>query len=133
MTAANTVKRKKSKKWTLKSKLIPQIRRIWLYSPLRREALALAKVGPGKWRCKLCQEVFSEVHVDHIKPVVDVKKGFEGYDTYLSRHFPEDKDGNPDPTQLQILCLVCHEAKTLVEKELRKVYNKKRKKKEDVK
>lgn len=64
--------------------------------------------------CALCELVFTrkEVSADHIKPVVDPKKGFIDWNTYIPRLFCE-KDG------FQIICKECHDAKTAREKKVR--------------
>ncbi len=58
--------------------------------------------------------------VDHLEPVVDPKKGFESWDIYYDRMFCEEDN-------FQYICNVCHDKKTLQEKEIRTKYNKKRK------
>ncbi len=49
------------------------------------------------------------IYVDHIKPIVDPAKGFEGWDVLIDRMFCE-KDN------LQVLCKTCHDVKTQEEK-----------------
>ena len=53
----------------LKTRLRSAIRREWLYSELRRMALAVARVGYGKYKCGSCGEIFGpkQVDVDHKK------------------------------------------------------------------
>ena len=51
--------------------------------------------------------------VDHINPVVDPVDGHQGWDIYINRLFCETDN-------LQVLCKKCHDAKTLVEKHIRK-------------
>lgn len=67
------------------------------------------------YRCAACQELFvsSEVNVDHIKPVVDPKRGFRTWDEYVDRLFCEREN-------FQVLCRPCHKEKTQKEKEQRK-------------
>lgn len=52
------------------------------------------------------------MQVDHIKPVVDPKKGFTTWDEFIDRLFCERKN-------LQAICLECHKVKTAEEKEIR--------------
>lgn len=126
MKRANTAKRRKSPKakkaktWTLKSKLIPAIRKIWFYSPLRREVLTNAKVG-DKFRCNQCDELFEKVQIDHINPIVSLQEGFEDWNSYIGSTFC-------DIANLQALCEQCHQTKSMIEREKRKIYRKKRKK-----
>ena len=65
--------------------------------------------------CASCKGEFplKEVSVDHLLPVVDPHKGFETWDTYISRLYCEE-DG------LQVLCDACHTRKTAEEREERK-------------
>ena len=65
--------------------------------------------------CAMCEQEYTQkdVQVDHIKPVIDPKKGFISWDTYIDRMFCEGKN-------LQVLCKVCHAEKTKLEKEISK-------------
>jgi hypothetical protein len=67
--------------------------------------------------CAMCEQQYTQkdVQVDHIKPVVDPKKGFVSWDTYIDRMFCEGKN-------LQVLCKICHVEKTKLEKEISKKY-----------
>lgn len=67
--------------------------------------------------CAMCEQEYTQkdVQVDHIKPVVDPKKGFVSWDTYIDRMFCEGKN-------LQVLCKICHAEKTKIEKEISKKY-----------
>ena len=65
--------------------------------------------------CAMCEQEYTQkdVQVDHIKPVIDPKKGFVSWDTYIDRMFCEGKN-------LQVLCKICHAEKTQLEKEISK-------------
>ena len=65
--------------------------------------------------CASCKGEFvsKDVQVDHKKPVVDPKKGFQGWEIYIDRLFCETEN-------LQVLCKPCHSVKTAQEKEQRK-------------
>ena len=65
--------------------------------------------------CASCKGEFvsKDVQVDHKKPVVDPKKGFQGWEVYIDRLFCEKEN-------LQVLCKPCHSVKTAKEKEQRK-------------
>lgn len=52
--------------------------------------------------------------MDHIKPVVDPKKGFTTWDDFINRLYCEESN-------LQAICKGCHSAKTRQEKECRKL------------
>lgn len=62
--------------------------------------------------CAACGVDFpnTQVQVDHISPVVDVKTGFTTWDNYIDRLFC-GKDN------LQVLCKTCHAIKTKEEKQ----------------
>ena len=79
-----------------------------------------AWVERGKYLCATCNQVVpltvdkkKNVFVDHILPVVDTGKGFDGWDVYIERMFCEEKN-------LQVLCKECHDSKSLLEREERK-------------
>jgi len=71
------------------------------------------KINPATGRlaqmylCQHCKQEFSsrDIQVDHIKPVVDPKKGFQTWDIYIDRLFCEKKN-------FQCLCKICHKVKT---------------------
>lgn len=69
------------------------------------------------YKCSSCKEDWpaKDVQVDHIKPIVDPKKGFQTWDLFVANLFCE-KDN------LQILCKTCHTEKTNLEKETKKKY-----------
>lgn len=90
----------------------------------KHEALKKACVGKklnaatGKeiyhYKCAGCGKLFkgADVAVDHINPVVDPDKGFQGWDIYITRMFCE-------VAGFQVLCNECHSIKTQNEKEIR--------------
>lgn len=69
------------------------------------------------FECNMCKKHFpnKEVQVDHIDPVVDPIKGFQGWDVFVERMFVK-KDG------YQVLCKQCHKEKTRQEREIRNKY-----------
>lgn len=86
-----------------------------------KEAFAGRKVNAktGKlamhYTCAACKKLYvaTDVQVDHIKPVVDPKKGFVSWDIYINRMFCEIEN-------LQVLCKTDHKIKTDQEKLERK-------------
>lgn len=64
------------------------------------------------YKCKSCKNEYpaKQVQVDHIKPVVDAKIGFTSWDEFIERLYCT-KDN------LQVLCKMCHDKKTLKEKQ----------------
>lgn len=105
--------------------IISLLRRGTMRWPPRNEALKAAKtvkkinVSSGRlaqhFKCKKCKKDFpaKQVAVDHIKPVVDIKKGFVDFDTYINRMYCGVKN-------LQVLCKTCHDVKSKKEREDRK-------------
>jgi len=113
--------------WTegrLKAFITSNIRNGFRRYPAKYETLKAALVGKkinkktkrlcAHYRCNKCKEEYpsSEVQVDHKKPVVDPKKGFIDWNTYIARLFCDAKN-------LQVLCKPCHLIKTAKEKKLR--------------
>jgi hypothetical protein len=104
---------KKKRVYNLQRLIIGALRKIFWYSPLRREALEKAKVDM-LYKCAITKKKFpiNEVTVDHIEPVVDPKIGFVDWNTFISRLFCEV--GN-----LQVLSKKAHAEKTKREKKER--------------
>ena len=111
----------------IKSKVIPALRRVSRWWAPKQDAMRKQKVSPGKYKCQGCGEIFGqkEISLDHIKAVVNPKVGFVDWNEYILRMFC-------DSSGFQVLCNDgCHASKTQTENEIRKKYNKKRKKKLD--
>lgn len=73
------------------------------------------------YRCACCGFDFplKEVQVDHKKPVVDVKKGFVDWDTFIQRLYCE-------VANLQVVCKPCHKIKSQQERASRHGHKRKR-------
>lgn len=126
--------KKRSKKpggktWNGKTRLVGAIRKIWQYSPHRREVLRRAKEGYG-YKCAMCGDIETEVHVDHINPVVPIETGFPDWHTYImnmfggtlyfqgvDHPFPEGALDN-----FRVLCVPCHATITDSQTVLREKY-----------
>lgn len=67
------------------------------------------------YRCAACGNDFpmKQVQVDHKKPVVDLKKGFVDWNTFIDRLYVEAR-------KLQVLCKPCHKAKSKEERTQRR-------------
>lgn len=86
-----------------------------------KNAFVESRINPASgrmakhYRCAKCGNSFpmKGVQVDHKKPVVDVKKGFAGWDVYISRLYIE-------ASGLQVLCKGCHDVKSKSERIKRK-------------
>jgi len=83
----------------------------------RNEALKLARVERGKYKCAMCEELFGprEIQLDHIHPVIDPRKGFTTWDDYIERLYPYEEGW-------QTLCISCHDNKTRIEDVLREEF-----------
>lgn len=113
------------RKWILQQFVISGLRRLSYKTPMRAAALTAARVERGKYKCAICQEIYTKrrICVDHIEPVLDTNLGFTTWDSYIERLFCT-------PQKLQILCKSCHNAKSKAEnKDRRKNYQSKRKNK----
>lgn len=94
--------------------------------PPRDEAIRMARVARGFYKCAQCSvDTFKrdEVELDHVEPVIPIKDGFTTWDEYIRRLFPKAEG-------YQVLCKNCHSAKTMIEDTLRAQYNAERKKEE---
>lgn len=98
---------------SLRTWLVPKLRRLSFQWPPRNEAKALARIERGKYKCAKCNNIFGpkEIVVDHIMPVVAVS-GFTDWEEYITSLFC-------DVSNFQILCEYCHNTKTDQEDELR--------------
>lgn len=88
--------------------------------PFKHMAKSAQRIERGFYRCQSCQGSFGpkEVNLDHKDPVEDIKTGFTGWDKFVDRLFVKTNE-------FQVLCLPCHDAKTLVENEQRRAYGQK--------
>lgn len=109
---------KKRKSWNLKNKIIQALRKVWFYSPERAEVIKRCKIEKNKYKCEKCNQIVEKIQVDHIKPVINPKEGFQGWDIYINRLFVSS-------TKQQGLCKMCHDIKTMIEKNLKKNIDKK--------
>lgn len=111
----------------LKKMIIPVLRKYWRYSKIRGDAIKLARVSRGFYKCNICKlETFKreDMQVDHIEPAQTLaNKMTTWYDLiyFISRLFV------PTVDKVQVVCKVCHSIKTAVERKIR-VKNRKKKK-----
>ena len=109
-------KRKKAKKFNPKTRLMNAMRRLWFYSPHRREAVKRCKDGE-RYRCERCRRLTDKVQIDHFPPVVLVT-GWDSWDGVYSRMFVDPNIG------LRGLCKDCHDKVTTEQNTERKKYKK---------
>jgi len=127
--------KKKRKEFNLNGYIFGALRKIDRWHPGRKEVLTRSlvryetkevfrpregklvkiKITVSFHKCENCMNVFprKEVHVDHIIPVVDPKKGFETWDIYIKRLYV-------DADKRQILCKKDHHTKTQKENKIRR-------------
>lgn len=88
------------------------------------ECVRAAKEGRNEYRCAGCGELVpsttkvdgkrvKNIHVDHIRPVIDPALGFTTWDDCIEALFSELDN-------LQLLCTACHDIKTNEEKQVAK-------------
>ena len=94
-------------------RIMAALRKIWLYSKLRRDTLIRACTGQ-KYRCNGCKNLFDrpEIAVDHPEPVIPVE-GFDSWDGVVRRLLAPSK-------MPQVLCKECHRLKTNKENKTRR-------------
>lgn len=100
-------KTRKKKGGIPKSKIMSAVRRLWLYSPERKEALNRNVTIDHFHRCELCRALTEHYALDHKVPVVPLT-GFDSYDGAFTRMFCPAED-------LQKICDSCHSKKTAYE------------------
>lgn len=89
------------------------LRRATYRWPFGHMAMKRQHVERGFYSCESCKQSFGpkEINKDHIEPVIPVT-GFKSWDETIERMFAKS-------TGYQILCINCHDAKTLVENQMR--------------
>jgi 5-methylcytosine-specific restriction endonuclease McrA len=102
----------KKKKFNYKSKVISACRRLWLYSPVRRDVINRCKTLDGYFRCENCNGLTDKVQVDHTDPAVPTT-GWDSWDGFIVRLFTEAEN-------MKGICERCHNKKTLSEQKVRK-------------
>lgn len=105
---------RKKKGFNLTSHITQHLRAISRFWPPKAESLKNAKQSDGKFKCGHCNasKDRKEVQVDHKVPV----GGFQGdWNLYIEKLFC-------DVSNLEVLCLACHQQKTNKEREERRKY-----------
>ena len=103
----------------LKNFVIATLRRATYRWPYKNAVKSKNRIERGLYKCDSCLKAYGpkEVHVDHIDPVVNVT-GFTTWDDYINKLFVRTD-------KMQVLCIQCHENKSAVERELKKIKKKK--------
>lgn len=112
--------------------IIWTLRRASFRWPPRGEAMKLARVDRGLYRCAGCNSTFKnkEVRVDHVKPVVPLPSELSSMRKEAGdiREYTKADMGQimrrmfPEASGFQILCVNCHSDKTRREQDERKEY-----------
>ena len=89
------------------------IRKIWLFSAIRREAVKRAKVAPNQYLCAHCNNPFksNEIEVNHKIPAGSLRE-FEDFSPFIEKMFQEDLN------KLEVLCKPCHKMFTYKKNDL---------------
>jgi 5-methylcytosine-specific restriction endonuclease McrA len=103
----------KPKSFNYKSLIRSAARKIWMWSPMRREAIVKARVSgtPYKVKCATCSVTMREsvkpslFAVDHIVPASEPANSILSFDDFFERLFQP-------ASALQVLCNACHTKKT---------------------
>lgn len=99
-----------------------KLRRLWEESPMKYEALRLAKLAPNDYQCSKCGRkgiIYKLIEVDHIEPVVRIadqpgESAHEKLIHYITRL-------NCPPSGLQVLGYeCCHKSKSAKENKQRR-------------
>lgn len=109
-------KKRKKKAWTLETKLRQALRKLWMQSPMRAQAIRDARVAPNTTACKLCdkrmkenpKEGRKEWAVDHLEPAGSLKGDLQGF---VDRLFYGVQ---------RVLCRPCHTQLTEIQRLARK-------------
>ena len=89
-------------------------RRAFGWSHFKKDALKLAEVRKGVWRCLACGEETKKPKVDHVEPVVPVTSPWDrDWNEYRDRLFTD---------HLQVLCPECNQIKNNAENLIRRQY-----------
>ena len=92
-----------------------ELRRIHYKWQPRKTAVVNARIMRGKYVCEECKQWYGpkEIAADHIEPVIDPLKSWEGWDKYINRLFSPAEN-------YQVLCKKCHNDKTQEENKIRR-------------
>lgn len=110
------MKKATKKTFNLHGHIRSSLRRVWLWSPVHKEAKAAARVRYGVYRCASCKTECpaSKAEVDHKIPVTPLEgiKELKDWGPAIVRMF--------DLKNHQVLCESCHSKKTKTENEARR-------------
>ncbi len=118
MTAVKVKKPRKKKPYNLKTRITSALRKIWLYSPMRSEAVKRAKANGNKCEMPNCGKYQERLEIDHFNPCALIS-GWDGnWSAYIDRLFCSSD-------MLLAICTECHRGKTAIATEQRKRHRQK--------
>ncbi len=112
-----------AKAFNYKSLVRGALRRIWMWSPARREAIRNARVAPGILECRGCglrmkenpkKPIKKDYQVDHLVPASEPAALIHNWDDFIIRLF------ECPVSELRVLCKGCHDVKTKTENQTRR-------------
>ncbi len=110
---------KKKSKTSVLSKCRSALRKIWLYSELRKNALARARKARGMYQCEKCYTFCTrhEIEADHVIPATQPEglRSLRDLGEFAERLLGVPLEG------IMCLCVQCHSAKTIEDNKLRKI------------
>lgn len=115
---------RKPKTFNWRSQVRGAARRIWMWSPARREAIRSARIAPNTVQCASCKSRMVENpkdgankqwQVDHTEPASEAAKKIHDWNDWFERLFCP-------PDGMKILCVECHDKKTKRENKVRRRY-----------
>lgn len=93
------------KTYNIFSKIVAALRKVFRYSPMRKQALAAVVISNGYFKCPLCKTAWplQMADVDHEPPLGPQPKSFPELADWAYRLFYGP---------VQVICKICHKAKT---------------------
>ena len=93
----------------LRSRIRSALRKVWMWSEVRRSVKAAARKGRGQYECSECKELFLKVEIDHIRqvgatPGSRVSTPEDTWETFMNKLFC-------DESNLRAVCKDCHKRK----------------------
>ena len=109
---------KKRSPYNVNTQIRSALRKVWRWSPMRRDALTRARVGYGKYLCSACGEVVgpTSIEVDHDVPATPA----EGIRTPREWGIFVERLLFADAASLKAICKPCHKVKTNEERKISK-------------
>lgn len=100
--------------YNIQTQVRSALRKLWLWSPMRSEAMSKARVSRGLYKCSACKSEVDRhtIKIDHTIPVTPVT-GFDSWDEFINRLFCPSSG-------LKAMCILCHSLKTKEENSQRK-------------